>query len=151
MGPRVRTWLHELKPRIRNACPSIFHTFTLEYQSVHQATNSLRITLCERKESCIPDNENTFIFTIFQHKTYRNFHAVYEPYEMAFRQTAPFEVYGISRRPFWILGREKLPDDGSEMFYITSISWKSKRQHYHGLWMIPFFLALVLRIGRWVH
>lgn len=121
-----------------------------ELESVHQATNSLSITLCRRADKkCIPSNSNTFIFTIFQHKTYFNFHAVYEPYVMMFEQNAPFKVHAISRRPFWIHGRKgQVDQQGSglsrvmrrdepfiqeqEMLYVVSVSWKDPRQKYHG-------------------
>ncbi|KAI9147588.1 hypothetical protein HJFPF1_12616 [Paramyrothecium foliicola] len=114
---------------------------TPEYESIHQATNSLLITLCERNQSCVPDRENTIVFTIFQRKTYRNYHAVYEPYVMAFRQHAPFEVYGISRRPLLIHGRGQQLDGTTEMFYITSMGWKNRGQQYHGYMDDTIFLA----------
>ena len=124
-----------------------------QLESIHQATNSLLITLCKRNDpSCIPDGRNTFIFTIFQHKTYFNFHAIYEPYLMLFEQAAPFKIHGISKKPFWIHGRgegirtaetghthpfrrndeDKSSEVKEEMFYITSMSWKNTGQKYHG-------------------
>ncbi|KAK5948735.1 hypothetical protein OHC33_010158 [Knufia fluminis] len=124
-----------------------------ELESIHQTTNSLLITLCKRSDpSCVADDSNTFIFTIFQHKTYFSFHALYEPYLMLFGQTAPFKLYGISKKPFWVHGRGEgirkaqiehshweqrdVEDEGGapkeEMFYITSISWRNKGQKYHG-------------------
>lgn len=124
-----------------------------QLESIHQATNSLLITLCKRGDaSCIADGTNTFIFTIFQHKTFFNFHAIYEPYLLLFEQTAPFRIYGISKKPFWIHGRGEgvratemghsrsvLPSIENnrgelkeEMFYVTSMSWKNKGQKYHG-------------------
>jgi hypothetical protein len=112
-----------------------------EFEHIHQATNSLLVTLCDRNQPCVPDRENTIVFTIFHHKTFRNFHAVYEPYVLAFRQSAPFEVYGISRRPFWIHGRENHPDGASQMIYITSMSWKSHGLRYHGYMDDTLFLA----------
>ena len=49
-----------------------------EHESIHQTTNSLRITTCNRADvKCMPDNTNTFIMTIIQHKTYYNFHSEY--------------------------------------------------------------------------
>ncbi|KAI0100459.1 hypothetical protein F4776DRAFT_658285 [Hypoxylon sp. NC0597] len=100
-----------------------------EHESIHQATNSLSITMCQRSDpSCSPSHTNTFVFTVFQHKTFRGFHSVYEPYVMVFRQTSPFQVYGISRKPLWIYGR----DARSRMFYVTSVSWKARGQRYHG-------------------
>ena len=115
-----------------------------ELESTHQATNSLLITLCKRSDpSCQPNDSNTFIFTIFQHKSFYSFHSVYEPYVMLFQQSAPFEVYAISQKPIWIHGRGKdvfipasiahPPLHGqTEMFYLTSVSWKQRGQRYHG-------------------
>jgi hypothetical protein len=114
-----------------------------ELESIHQATNSLQITLCQREDTgCVPDEGNTFIFTIFQHKTYYNFHSEYEPYVMLFRNQAPFDIYAISRLPLWIHGREKRPDSGnSSMFYVTSMGWKMRGQNYEGYLDDEMFLA----------
>ncbi|KAI1090820.1 hypothetical protein F5B19DRAFT_302912 [Rostrohypoxylon terebratum] len=99
------------------------------HESVHQATNSLSITMCRRSDpNCSPSDANTFLFTVFQHKTFHNFHSVYEPYVLVFRRRAPFQVYGVSQRPFWVHGR----DSRDQMFYVTSISWKERGQKYHG-------------------
>ncbi|KAL9095097.1 MAG: hypothetical protein Q9165_002700 [Trypethelium subeluteriae] len=115
-----------------------------ELESIHQATNSLLITLCKRSDSsCQADASNTFIFTIFQHKSYYSFHSEYEPYVMLYQQAAPFEIYAISEKPFWIHGRRKQALDPAsaadpqsrgqtEMFYLTSMSWKRRGQKYHG-------------------
>lgn len=119
-----------------------------ELESIHQATNSLAITLCGRMDpSCEPNSLNTYILTIFQHKTFYSFHSVYEPYVMLFQQRAPFEIFAISSKPIWINGRGK-PGQGkrpdamdadqsepwnqTEMFYVTSMSWKTQGQTYHG-------------------
>ena len=122
-----------------------------ELESIHQATNSLSITLCERSDpSCEPDDDNTFILAIFQFKSFYLFHGVYEPYSVLIERKAPFKIYGISTKPIWIHGRRKASDgeppaelikdavedrkpwNQSEMFYITSMSWKSHEQRYHG-------------------
>ncbi|KAL6718622.1 hypothetical protein ACLMJK_002856 [Lecanora helva] len=127
---------------------------------IHQATNSLSITMCARDDqSCTPTYENTFIMMIFQQKTLHGFHSVYEPYVMLFRQWAPFEVYAISRKPLWIYGRkrkseamigsaaasslegEAKPEQGSQMFYITSIAWKTQGQKYYGYLSDELFIA----------
>jgi len=128
-------------------------------ESIHQATNSLSITLCKRMDiGCIPNDSNTFIFTIFHHKSYHDWHGVYEPYVMVFQRNAPFTIYAISQRPLWIHGRaaltkdthsllyendpsKEIPDGHTEMFYVTSISWKTHGQKYHGYLDDPLFLA----------
>ncbi|KAI6711712.1 hypothetical protein PZA11_006327 [Diplocarpon coronariae] len=115
-------------------------------QAVHQATNSLSVTMCARAEAdCTATPANTFIFVIFQQKTYAQFHSVYEPYVMMFRQTAPFELHAISTKPLWVYGRggageglrpPNFPEGGdweqTEMFYVTSMSWKERGRKYHG-------------------
>jgi hypothetical protein len=127
-------------------------------ESIHQATNSLLMTLCARSEggqACRPDHTNTFIMTIFQHKTFHSYHSVYEPYLMLFKQDAPFDIYAISKKPFWIHGRgvagERRPTylplapedpwNQTEMAYVTSMSWKSRNQTYHGYQDDTLFLA----------
>lgn len=118
-----------------------------ELESIHQATNSLLVTLCRRSDpSCEQTDSNTFIFHIFQHKKFYGFHSTYEPYAMLFRQTEPFEVYAISEKPIWIHGRSKKAPDGaeanwSEMFYVTSMSWKKQGQKYHGYLDDVLFVA----------
>ncbi|KAK2797405.1 hypothetical protein FQN50_009206 [Emmonsiellopsis sp. PD_5] len=117
-------------------------------ESIHQATNSLSITLCARSDpTCTPTDDNTFIMTIFQHKSYYAFHSVYEPYVMLFKQTAPFAIHAISSKPIWIHGRGKqgqgrkpemlTPEaekgwDQTEMVYVTSLSWRDRGRKYHG-------------------
>ena len=132
-------------------------------ESIHQATNSLSVTNCRRADpACKPSEKNTFIFTIFQWKTFADLRSNYEPYVMVIEQKAPFAIHGISTKPIWIHGRGtagkvddekkskavvakrnngKKPWDQTEMFYITSMSWKSPRQKYHGYIDDVVFLA----------
>ena len=130
-------------------------TIAPELESIHQATNSLSITLCNRSDlSCESNEWNTYILTIFQHKSFYSYHSTYEPYVMLFKREPPFEVYGISSKPIWIRGRataRKLKgqtesqsedlDSWQQMLYITSVSWKTHGQKYHG------YLDDVLFIG----
>lgn len=110
-------------------------------ESVHQGSNSLSITMCKRTDpDCKRTADNTFIMHIFQHKKFYAYHSVYEPYVMLFRQNAPFDLYAISSKPFWIHGRKTAEQSEeiahlkgqTEMFYITSINWKDVGLHYHG-------------------
>ena len=125
-------------------------------ESIHQATNSLSITLCNRTDpSCYPDPTNTFIMTIFQHKTFYRFHSVYEPYILLFDSAPPFAVHAISSKPIWIHGRGKAgetrpknlhlekgdPWNQTEMFYVTSMAWKEQGMKYHGFLDDVVFLA----------
>ena len=134
-------------------------------ESIHQATNSLSITLCKRKDSrCVPTDDNTFIMHIFHHKTYYDFHAVYEPYMMLLRRNAPFEIHAISQRPYWIHGRSDLteatnsvhyrhwpseiPPGHTESIYVTSMSWRNHKQRYHGYIDDVIFLAFGIEDAR---
>lgn len=123
-------------------------------EKIHQATNSLAITLCARSDqSCQPDATNTFVLFIIQQKTLQGLHPIYEPYVILTRRSMPFEIYAVSSKPIWIFGRnmraEKadedsstvLLEDPSEMLYMTSISWKSQGQKYHGYIDDTLFLA----------
>lgn len=75
---------------------------------------------------------------------------------MVFEQTAPFRVHAISAKPFWIHGRrggvtrsrhaaeeswKVLEDQKEEMLYITSMSWKTQGQKYHGYMDDVLFLG----------
>ncbi|KAI9692328.1 MAG: hypothetical protein M1822_006559 [Bathelium mastoideum] len=131
-----------------------------ELESIHQATNSLLITLCKRSDpSCEVTDSNTFLFTIFQHKSYYGFHSVYEPYVMLFKQTAPFEIHAISQKPIWIHGRGlemshptivpgPQTQGQTEMFYLTSMSWKQRGQKYHGYIDDVLFVAFGIEDAR---
>ncbi|GFF81369.1 hypothetical protein IFM47457_05443 [Aspergillus lentulus] len=121
-------------------------------QKIHQATNSLAITLCARSDqSCQPDTTNTFVLFIIQQKTMQGFHPVYEPYVVLTRRSTPYEIYAVSSKPIWIFGRNTaakrsdasstLFSEDSEMLYMTSISWKSHGQKYHGYIDDTLFLA----------
>lgn len=110
------------------------------YEHLHQSTNSLLITLCDRDDpTCFETEHNTFIMTIFHHKS-SYLHDIYEPYVMLFKRTAPFELYAISKKPLWINGREKPSGSAAtgftkskdQLFYVTSFNWKGFGKKYQG-------------------
>ncbi|EAQ91510.1 hypothetical protein CHGG_03445 [Chaetomium globosum CBS 148.51] len=104
-----------------------------ELESIHQATNSLKITLCNRADKkCEAHDGNTYIMTIIQHKTYYDYHSEYDPYVMLFQQRAPYELYGISKKPLWISGRKHHKGRRTDMMYVTSANWKDRGVNYHG-------------------
>lgn len=127
-------------------------------ESIHQATNSLSITLCNRGE-CTPDDSNTYLFMIFQHKSYYQFHSNYEPYVMLWEHKAPFSIYGIGQKPFWFNGRggpgeATRPDwiaeedwKQSEMNYVVSMSWATQGQKYHGYMDDVLFISFGVEDG----
>lgn len=78
-------------------------------EDVHQATNSLSVVLCRRRDpECVPSSGNTVVMTIVHHKTYYDYHGEYEPYVVLFRGREPFEVFGVSKKPLWIQGKRRL-------------------------------------------
>ncbi|KAK0737173.1 hypothetical protein B0T21DRAFT_159446 [Apiosordaria backusii] len=125
-------------------------TLAPELESIHQATNSLKVTLCKRTdEQCKPDDSNTFIMSIIQHKTYYNFHSEYEPYLVLFHQRAPFEMYAMSKKPIWIHGRRR--DEvqrRTDMFYVTSMAWKDHGVKYHAYLDDVVFLGFGIEDNR---
>lgn len=111
---------------------------------IHQATNSLSITLCQRSEpSCEPDDSNTFILVIFNKELVHTTgsYSTYEPYTMLFRRVSPFQIHGVSRKPLWIHGRDIADDGRREMMYATALSWKNHSLKYHGYYDDVIFLA----------
>ncbi|KAL2147636.1 hypothetical protein VTI28DRAFT_8090 [Corynascus sepedonium] len=112
-------------------------------ESIRQATNSLRVTLCESVDStCEPRDDNTYIMTVIHHKTDLAFHSEYEPYVVLFQQRAPYELYAVSRRPFWISGRTRRGDGlPTDAVSITSANWRDRGRNYHG------FLDDVIMLG----
>lgn len=122
-------------------------------ERIHQATNSLAITLCARSDpSCQVDSTNTFVLFIIQQKTMQGLHPVYEPYVVLSRRSMPYEIHAVSSKPIWIFGRKigpdksdasssQLPTEDSEMLYVTSISWKDHGRKYHGHIDDTLFLA----------
>lgn len=142
-------------PCLEKLMPDVAETL----ESIHQATNSLAVTLCKRADpACKATPENTMIMQIFHWKSYYLMHGAYEPYVMLFHQRSPFELYGISEKALWIEGRRvmnnktsgniwrdfdpwSLPKNHTEMIYITSITWKDPGQRYHGYLDDTMFLG----------
>lgn len=119
--------------------PSFHHN---DREWIHQATNSLSITLCKRSDSnCRATEDNTFIMLLFQMKTFY-MHGVYYPYIMLFKRSAPFEIHGISSKPLWYNGRGKMnefwrwstwkPKDQTQLVFTTQMSWQGMGHMYHG-------------------
>ncbi|KAL8915786.1 MAG: hypothetical protein Q9172_006655, partial [Xanthocarpia lactea] len=68
----------------------------------HQATNSLRLILCNRSDpQCRATDENTVFFAIIHRKfpNYLDLPLRYERYFMVWSATPPFSLLGISNHP----------------------------------------------------
>ena len=125
---------------------------------IHQATNSLLVTMCERSDpSCEATPDNTYLMFMFQVKTFY-MHGMYEPYIMMFKQTPPFEVHGISSDPFWYSGRGEangtwvqggpMPKDQSEMIFTVAFAWKEQGLTYHGYLDDKLFITFGIEDAR---
>ena len=134
-------------------------------ETIEQGTNSLAVTMCKRADSrCKPTDSNTYIMHIFHVQSNSSSHTTYEPYVMLFQRTAPFAIQAISQRPLWIHGRDALTEDSGavrylgnsaaipkgqlEAYYITSMSWKTHGQKYHGYMDDPLFLGIGVEESR---
>lgn len=135
-------------------------------EHIQQATNALSITLCKRDDpGCSPSDSNTFNMHIFNIRKEYDDHVVHEAYVMLFHRTAPFAVHAISQQPLWIHGREGLttesgsiqfegksesaiPFGHTERFYITSMSWRTHAQKYHGYIDDVLFLSFGIEDSR---
>ena len=68
----------------------------------HQATNSLRLILCNRSEkACVPRPENTVFFAAIhrKHPNHLKLPLRYERYFMVWAATPPFSMLGMSQHP----------------------------------------------------
>ena len=68
----------------------------------HQATNSLRLVLCYRRDKhCKPNRYNTVFFAIIhrKHSNYLKLPLRYERYVMVWSARAPYSMLGISKHP----------------------------------------------------
>ncbi|KAL1872003.1 hypothetical protein VTK73DRAFT_1747 [Phialemonium thermophilum] len=114
-----------------------------EHDSVHQATNSLAVTMCRRKSDphCSVRDDNTFLFTVFHVKRVVGWRVRYEPYALVFRRDLPFRVHAASRLPLWLRGRAHREGVDGDMLYMVSMSWRDRTQRYHGFLDDVLFLS----------
>ncbi|KAN0095963.1 hypothetical protein V8E51_014768 [Hyaloscypha variabilis] len=137
-------------------CMAAYMPVLVQDEDLHQGTNSLAIVLCRRADRDCNTEANTYIMHIYQQKLWHGFHSVYEPYVMLIHNKAPFGIYGLTKKPFWIRGRGgpgrgRIPQfynaesrkswDQTEMIYITSMNWRDEAQRYVG------YLDDVLMLG----
>ncbi|KAK9319893.1 hypothetical protein V1517DRAFT_265407 [Lipomyces orientalis] len=89
---------------------------------IHQATNSLRVTLCDFP--CIPTIHNTVIIELM-HMKYKNVYELfYRRYVIIMNATAPFNVIGRTGNLMYA------GTDERTMLYSVSMTWD--HEHYSG-------------------
>lgn len=119
-SPLEQPCLDSLIDNRKREAPSPSH---LKFGSWHQATNSLRLILCNRRDKdCRPTPQNT-VFVALIHRKFPNLLKLplrYERFFIAWSATPPFGMVGISRNPVLLanetasgfLPSENWPDDG---------------------------------------
>ncbi|KAK9352813.1 hypothetical protein V1523DRAFT_350624 [Lipomyces doorenjongii] len=93
---------------------------------IHQATNSLRVTLCDFP--CIPTIHNTVIIELL-HLKYKNVYELfYRRYAIIMNATAPFNIIGRTGNLMYAGTDEKV------MLYSVSITWDHDHYREHDDW-----------------
>ncbi|KAK9458793.1 uncharacterized protein V1516DRAFT_120376 [Lipomyces oligophaga] len=105
---------------------------------LHQASNSLRVTLCNFP--CIPTIHNTVLIEIFHVKLLRYLSISYKRYVLIMNATAPFEILGRTSSIVYV-GTEQ-----RNLLYTTTIQWDphhTRRRDWnekiyggHAIWQI---------------
>jgi hypothetical protein len=93
--------------------------------SWHQATNSLRLILCERTDgSCRSRPENTVFWSLIHHKHKNIFHLPlrYERYFVIWSSTPPFNMLAISSHPILLANETAGGWDADE-------NWEDDKEH----------------------
>ncbi|KAI9817445.1 MAG: hypothetical protein M1827_001055 [Pycnora praestabilis] len=142
----------------------------------HQATNSLRLVLCERKDTnCKPNADNTVFFAVVhrKHANYLHLPLRYERYFIVWSAVPPFSMLGISQHPILManetasgwLPEQNWDDDAEEVemikqglpgkdywayfTYTVSIAYAWGRSGDEAIWKNTGFLddEVILGIG----
>ncbi|KAI9809091.1 MAG: hypothetical protein M1825_002380 [Sarcosagium campestre] len=137
----------------------------------HQATNALRLVLCERDDtSCTPSPDNTVFFAVVHRKRNNawNLPLRYERYFMVWSASPPFSMLGVSYHPILLSNEtafgwsatENWDDDPSALAakrglwphsftYTVSIAYAWGRQRDEAIWKSTGYLddEVVLGIG----
>lgn len=108
----------------------------------HQATNSLKVTLCKRGE-CKPNDKNTIFMHIFHVKSWIGCcMPYYERYVVTFESKPPYAMVSISQ-PLSYLGMSDL-----SFTYTVSMAWsqlyEGRDNYYHGFLDDTIILGLGL-------
>ncbi|KAI9838857.1 MAG: hypothetical protein M1819_004064 [Sarea resinae] len=135
----------------------------------HQASNSLRLVLCERNDAnCKPNDENTVFFAVAHQKYNNPLHLPlrYERYFIVWSAASPFAMLGVSRHPLLLAnetatgwtaaqnreGDSNISDDGNlgkdqkgssgwaEFTYTVSIAYAWGRGGDEAIWKNTGFL-----------
>ncbi|KAK9375142.1 uncharacterized protein V1513DRAFT_378771 [Lipomyces chichibuensis] len=93
---------------------------------IHQATNSLRVTLCDFP--CIPTIHNTVIVELMHMKYKNTYELFYRRYAIIMNATAPFNIIGRTGNLMYA------GTDERTMLYSVSITWDHENHREHDEW-----------------
>ncbi|KAK9364924.1 hypothetical protein V1509DRAFT_634771, partial [Lipomyces kononenkoae] len=93
---------------------------------IHQATNSLRVTLCDFP--CIPTIHNTVIVELMHLKYKNGYEIFYRRYAIIMNATAPFNIIGRTGNLMYAGADERT------MLYTVSITWDHEHYRDHEDW-----------------
>ncbi|KAJ8102913.1 hypothetical protein POJ06DRAFT_58831 [Lipomyces tetrasporus] len=98
---------------------------TVEHDNIHlhQATNALRLTLCNFP--CVPTADNTVLLSIAHIKRIRRMDILYERYLVVMNATAPFDIIARSKNLVFA------GMDESQMIYTVSMAWDTTVRTRH--------------------
>ncbi|KAK9239751.1 hypothetical protein V1525DRAFT_397544 [Lipomyces kononenkoae] len=99
---------------------------THQGNDIHQATNSLRVTLCDFP--CIPTIHNTVIVELMHVKYMNHFEIFYRRYAIIMNATAPFNIIGRTGNLMYA------GTDERTMLYTVSITWDHEHHRDHEDW-----------------
>ncbi|KAK9316601.1 hypothetical protein V1522DRAFT_259539 [Lipomyces starkeyi] len=116
--PGIPKCVSELKRKIKD--------HKSQANDIHQATNSLRVTLCDFP--CIPTIHNTVIIELM-HMKYKNVYELfYRRYAIIMNATAPFNIIGRTGNLMYA------GTDERTMLYSVSITWDHEHHSEHDEW-----------------
>ncbi|KAK9316600.1 hypothetical protein V1522DRAFT_259541 [Lipomyces starkeyi] len=93
---------------------------------IHQATNSLRVTLCDFP--CIPTIHNTVIIELMHMKYQNRLELYYRRYAIIMNATAPFDIIGRTGNLMYA------GTDENVMLYTVSMTWDHEHYQQHEDW-----------------
>ncbi|KAJ8101186.1 hypothetical protein POJ06DRAFT_90545 [Lipomyces tetrasporus] len=94
--------------------------------NIHQATNSLRVTLCDFP--CIPTIHNTVIIELMHMKYMNRLELFYRRYAVIMNATAPFDIIGRTGNLMYA------GTDENVMLYTVSMAWDHEHYRQHEDW-----------------
>ncbi|KAK9376982.1 uncharacterized protein V1513DRAFT_436950 [Lipomyces chichibuensis] len=117
LKPQLVTSIQDPNVNIADGDQDCIATIEQDNIHLHQATNALRLTMCDFP--CQPTADNTVLISIAHIKRIRRMDILYERYLVVMNATAPFNIIARSRNLVFA------GMDESQMLYTVSMAWDS--------------------------